>query len=357
MMKAWIKYIQLVLIAGVFIVGVAWGGIVYYMHQPLFKKEQVIMIPRGASLNAVASMLNKQFHFHYASLWSLYGRVTGWSRRLNAGEYAIPAGSSGKDLLILFASGNVVQHRLTFVAGMTVQEVLTLMENQPKLIDDIKGLSGEALLKYLGITAVSPEGLFYPDTYFYTAGSKASSILLKAHDVLQSTLVQAWKNREKGLPYKRSYDALIMASMIEKETGAPEERAEIAGVFVRRLEKGMRLQSDPTVIYGMGNRFQGKLTRKDLREKTPYNTYRIDGLPPTPISLVNRVDIDAALHPLRGVSLYFVATGDGTHVFSNTLAEQRKAIKQYQLKRKKGYRSFPAEAGMRAEKRMKGENK
>ena len=341
MIKPWIKYTRLVCVIFVIFLGVCWGGIVYYMHQPLIKKEQVVTIPKGTSFDGVASILNKQAHIHYAVLWSIYGRITGWSRRLHAGEYALPAGSSGKDLLFLFASGKVIQHRITFIAGMTVKEMLAEIDDHPKILNDVKGVNDKSLAQYLHLSKDSSEGLFYPNTYFYVSGSKASFILREAHQELSTILDDEWKRREKGLPYKKPYDALIMASIIEKETGVPHERAKISGVFVRRLKKGMRLQSDPTVIYGMGERFNGKLTRKDLRKKTPYNTYRINGLPPTPIALVNRADIEAALHPLQGQSLYFVATGDGWHVFSRTLAEQRKAIRRYQLHRKKGYRSFP----------------
>jgi UPF0755 protein len=168
-------------------------------------------------------------------------------------------------------------------------------------------------------------------------------LLRRAHDLLRQFLHQAWEERAQGLPYGSPYEALIMASIIEKETGVPEERGKIAGVFVRRLQRGMRLQSDPTVIYGMGERYAGRITRADLRRPTPWNTYLIDGLPPTPIALVGREAIRAALHPAEGEALYFVAKGDGTHRFSNTLEQHNRAVRQYQLQRRADYRSSPGE--------------
>jgi UPF0755 protein len=167
-------------------------------------------------------------------------------------------------------------------------------------------------------------------------------LLKQAHARLEQVLAEEWAQRAEGLPYREPYDALIMASMIEKETGVPEERGEIAGVFVRRLRIGMRLQTDPTVIYGMGERYNGRITRADLREPTAYNTYTIDGMPPTPIALVGREAINAALNPVDGRSLYFVARGDGSHVFSSTLEQHNRAVREYQIKRRADYRSSPA---------------
>ena len=167
-------------------------------------------------------------------------------------------------------------------------------------------------------------------------------LLKQANARLEAVLAEEWDKRAEGLPYREPYDALIMASLIEKETGVPEERGEIAGVFVRRLRIGMRLQTDPTVIYGMGERYNGRITRNDLREPTPYNTYTIDGMPPTPIALVGREAIRAALNPVAGSSLYFVARGDGSHVFSNTLEQHNRAVREYQIKRRADYRSSPA---------------
>jgi len=194
----------------------------------------------------------------------------------------------------------------------------------------------------LGHPGVFPEGRFFPDTYKYVKGMTDEQLLEQAFTRLDAVLAEAWKTRATGLPYSDPYQALIMASLIEKETGVPEERSEIAGVFVRRLAAGMLLQTDPTVIYGMGERYTGRITRADLREPSPYNTYLNPGLPPTPIALVGREAIRAALNPADGNSLYFVAKGDGSHVFSNDIDAHNQAVRQYQLKRRADYRSSPA---------------
>lgn len=199
-------------------------------------------------------------------------------------------------------------------------------------------------MRELGQANVHPEGRFFPDTYNFVRGQSDLDILRQANQRLQQVLAEEWAERADDLPYKNSDEALIMASIIEKETGVAHEREEISGVFNRRLKIGMLLQTDPTVIYGMGDNYTGKITRADLRRPTPYNTYVIAGLPPTPIAMVGREAIYAALHPKAGKSLYFVARGDGSHVFSNTLAEHNKAVREYQIKRRADYRSSPAPA-------------
>lgn len=187
-----------------------------------------------------------------------------------------------------------------------------------------------------------PEGRFFPDTYRFVRGMSDVELLQQAYMRLDEVLAQEWAERATDLPYRDPYQALIMASLVEKETGIPQERGQIAGVFVRRLRLGMMLQTDPTVIYGMGERYNGRITRADLREPTPYNTYTIAGLPPTPIAMVGREAIHAALHPADGTSLYFVARGDGSHVFSDDLNDHNSAVREYQLKRRADYRSSPA---------------
>jgi UPF0755 protein len=197
-------------------------------------------------------------------------------------------------------------------------------------------------MERLGLAGVSPEGRFFPDTYRYVRGMSDLDLLKQASARLDQVLDEEWSRRAERLPYRKPYDALIMASMVEKETGVAEERGQIAGVFVRRLRSGMRLQTDPTVIFGLGERYNGNLTRAHLLEATPYNTYVIDGMPPTPIALAGREAIHAALNPAAGRSLYFVARGDGSHVFSETLEQHNSAVREYQLKRRADYRSSPA---------------
>ena len=199
-------------------------------------------------------------------------------------------------------------------------------------------------MQRLGLDGQHPEGRFFPDTYRYVRGMSDSDLLRQAHEKLTRVLDEEWQQRAEGLPYREPYQALIMASLVEKETGAAHERGEIAGVFIRRLRLGMLLQTDPTVIYGLGERYTGNLTRAHLREPTPYNTYTNPGLPPTPIAMVGREAIRAALNPRAGDSLYFVARGDGTHVFSRSLDEHNRAVREYQLKRRADYRSSPAAA-------------
>ena len=194
-----------------------------------------------------------------------------------------------------------------------------------------------------GLDLAHPEGWFFPDTYSYSATDSVSDILVQAHGQMQRILDRAWQARDADLPYKTAYEALIMASIIEKETGVTYERPEIAGVFVRRLQRGMRLQTDPTVIYGMGDAYKGNIRRKHLKQLTAYNTYRINGLPPTPIAMPSAAAIEAALHPLPGSSLYFVARGDGSHYFSDSFAEHQRAVRQYQIKqRAQNYQSAPS---------------
>ncbi len=321
------------------IIGTVLGVVNYLIRQPLIEHQQIVMIPKGASFNRIISLM--PLDERYTFVLEIYARISGISRELHAGEYMIPANSSGLEILEIFESGQVVQHKITLIPGMTFKDVLNTISSQKKMVDDVKGLSNTELSQKLQLNYASPEGMFFPDTYFYVAGTQASVILKTASQRLISVLHETWLLCDKNLPYKTPYEALIMASLIEKETSDPKERSDIAGVFVRRLEKGMRLQSDPTVIFGMGDRYRGKITRKDLLEKNRYNTYRIKGLPPTPIGLVNKADLDATIHPSSKKALYFVATGDGDHIFSDTLAQHNVAVKKYQIDRKKNYRSYP----------------
>ncbi|MEL7047235.1 MAG: endolytic transglycosylase MltG, partial [Pseudomonadota bacterium] len=224
-------------------------------------------------------------------------------------------------------------------------EMLAIVETRAaaeglRNVHSLRGEIDDPRLESFTGDAPGAEGLFLPETYQYERGDTDLDVLTQAHDLLENTLAQVWQQRELGLPYESPYAALIMASIIEKETGVPEERAQIAGVFVRRLNRDMRLQTDPTVIYGLGESFDGNLTRAHLRdESNEYNTYRRDGLPPTPIALAGRAALEAAVHPAPGDALYFVARGDGTHEFNATLAEHEDAVRRYQLQRRESYRS------------------
>ncbi|MNZ91396.1 putative aminodeoxychorismate lyase [compost metagenome] len=236
----------------------------------------------------------------------------------------------------------MVQYSLTLVEGWSFRQLRAALAGQERLEQTLAGLDDATLMQRLGLDGQHPEGRFFPDTYRYVRGMRDIDLLRQAHERLESVLDEEWRQRAEDLPYREPYQALIMASLVEKETGAAEERDEIAGVFVRRLRAGMLLQTDPTVIYGLGERYAGNLTRAHLREPTPYNTYVHAGLPPTPIAMVGREAIHAALHPAAGDSLYFVARGDGTHVFSRSLDEHNRAVREFQLKRREDYRSSPA---------------
>ncbi len=313
------------------------------LQQPLqLTEERLLDVPSGATPGALLTRLQVEEVLHGAFWLRLYWRFNLAGQALHSGEYRLKPGMSGDDLLELWREGDVVQYSLTLVEGWTFHQFRELLARQPKLEATLAGLSDEEVMKRLGKAGVVPEGHFFPDTYRYVRGMRDIDLLKLAYQRMERILDQEWQGRSGDLPYKDPYQALIMASLVEKETGVPQERPQIAGVFVRRLQKNMLLQTDPTVIYGMGERYSGKISRADLREPTPYNTYVIAGLPPTPIAMPGREAIHAALNPADGQSLYFVARGDGSHVFSDNLDDHNKAVQEYQLKRRADYRSSPA---------------
>jgi UPF0755 protein len=274
-------------------------------------------------------------------LLTWYGRWSGQDQRIKRGEYRVPYGTNAPGLLSLLESGQVVQYQVTLPEGITLRQAIEILHAEEAMTATLSGPGDE---KILALVSPSPtgEGWFFPDTYRYTRGDTDWQVLQQAHQAMSQQLQAAWQSREGELPYETPYDVLIMASIIEKETGLAEEREQIAGVFVRRLQRGMRLQTDPTIIYGLGAAFDGNLTRKHLADAgNPYNTYRHGGLPPTPIALPGSGAIRAALHPAAGETLYFVARGDGGHVFSTSLAEHEEAVRKYQLRRRRDYRSSP----------------
>ncbi len=265
----------------------------------------------------------------------IYGRFEQKAHLIKAGEYLIKPGTTLPQLLDQLIDGQVIQYSFTIIEGMTSQQLINMIVADPRLTETLTDTSLTQVMIAIGQPDNNGEGEFAPETYYFAAGTSDKEMLSRAHQLMTLNLEQAWQNKAENLPYKTPYEALVMASIIEKETGIAEERAEIAGVFVRRLQKGMRLQTDPTVIYGMGENFDGNIRRKDLTTDTPYNTYTRHGLPPTPIALPSKEAIEAALHPTSGKSLYFVATGqDGRHAFSNNLEAHNKAVRKYQLKKK-----------------------
>lgn len=290
-------------------------------------------IERGMTLRDAAIHLQRHGVIEHAFAFSLLGRLTGQSGQIKAGGYLFEASTSPWQLLRKLTQGETLLGKITIIEGWTFRQMREALDRHPGLRNDTKGMSDEELLASLGIEAAHPEGLFFPDTYYFGQGSSDRALLLRAHHQMQQVLQEAWRSRPPGLPYKSPYEILIMASIIEKETGAPEERSLIAAVFLNRLRLGMRLQTDPSVIYGMGERFDGNLRKADLLTDTPYNTYTRVGLPPTPIALPGAASIRAAINPEVSRALYFVAKGDGRHQFSNTLDEHNRAVARYQRNR------------------------
>lgn len=320
-------------------VGVSWWQ---WLHteQPVADDQRVIEVARGESVAHVARRLSQRGLLAKPEIWRLYARFIE-PEAIKAGEYRLPETASPRSILHRLQSGEVIQYTTTLVEGRTFAELVQHLAIAERLESRLLGLSQDEQIALLGLDIEHPEGWFFPDTYRYVAGDTDIALLQRAHRRMQAVLAREWQNRAPDLPYETPYEALIMASIIERETGVPYERPAIAGVFVRRLQKGMRLQTDPTVIYGMGDAYQGRITRLHLRQATPYNTYRISGLPPTPIAMPGEHAIAAALNPEDGDTLYFVARGDGSHHFSATLDEHNRAVSRYQRNRGADYRSSP----------------
>jgi UPF0755 protein len=331
-----------VVLAGL-LLGLAWWQQNNALQQPLkLTQEQLLDVQSGASPTGVLNRLQAEGVIKDAFWLRLYWRFNLSGQALHSGEYRMTPGMDARSLLGLWERGEVVQYSLTLVEGWTFRQVRAALGKQAKLEQTLGNLSDSELMAKIGHPNVFPEGRFFPDTYRYTRGMTDAELLKQAYNRLDDVLQDEWDKRAADVPYVDPYQALIMASLVEKETGVPQERGQIAGVFVRRLQQGMLLQTDPTVIYGLGERYNGKITRAFLKEATPYNTYVISGLPPTPISMVGREAIHAAMNPVPGNSLYFVARGDGSHVFSADLDAHNAAVKEFQLKRRADYRSSPA---------------
>ena len=297
-------------------------------------QPQVIDIAPGSSLTQIATQLQERglIGRYYLFVWAV--RASGKGQTLKAGEYRIEPDLTPPGLIDLLVSGRVVQHPFTIVEGWRFAELRAELRQAPRLTHTLDDADDAEVMVRIGAAGQHPEGRFLPDTYHFPAGTTDTAFLRRAHRAMQQVLDDEWQARSKDLPLDSPEDALILASIIEKETGVAMERGAIAGVFVRRLQRGMRLETDPTVIYGVGQSFDGNLTRAHLRTDTAYNTYTRYGLPPTPIALPGRAAIHAALHPEQGDALYFVARGDGTHQFSATYAEHRKAVVEFQLRRR-----------------------
>jgi len=293
---------------------------------------QYILKP-GSSVTTLAADLKALGALENELYLRVLARWEGQASQLKAGEYLFTAGMSPRNVLNLIVAGKVVNHALTLVEGWTFRQVMTAISQHDALVHTLEGLPDEEIMQRIGHAGEHHEGRFLPDTYLFPRGTTDISFLQRTYNAMDRFLQFEWERRDGGLPLRTPYEALILASIVERETGLPAERAEIAGVFIRRLQKRMKLQTDPTVIYGLGDAFDGNLRRRDLKTKTPYNTYTNHGLPPTPIAMPGADAIIAALHPAGGANLYFVARGDGSHQFSGSLEKHNKAVRKYQLKK------------------------
>jgi len=306
------------------------------MHATLQLKQPVTLrLKPGSSIRALAQYLEQKELLSNKNFFILWGRIHDQATRLQAGDYLISNGDTLSGLLQRMVRGKVIQYRITLVEGKTAKQYFTLIRQSPYLHHMLGNLSSDGIMKKLGYGGQHAEGRFFPDTYYVTDGMSDIDLLQQAYRKMQQVLTQEWQQRQKGLPFKSAYQALILASIVEKETALAVERPLIAGVFINRLRKHMRLQTDPSVIYGIKN-YDGDIHLRDLRKDTPYNTYTRYGLPPTPIAMPGRKSIHAVLHPATTNMLYFVAYGDGSgrHVFSSNLKDHEKAVNTYQRHRK-----------------------
>jgi len=289
------------------------------------------LIRSGSNIKSISQDLARAKIINDPWLFILLAKVRGLETRVRAGEYQIETGITADELLEKLIEGNSIQYQLTVIEGWTFRQMLTAIAENPIVENTLQGKTDEEIMALLDLPGQHPEGLFFPDTYRFPKGTTDLSFLKRAYQVMDRHLQREWSQRTPDLPLKSAYEALILASIIEKETGAGFERPLISAVFIERLRRNMRLQTDPTIIYGLGDSYDGNIRSRDLKKNTPYNTYLHGGLTPTPIALPGLASIHAALHPAPGNALYFVSRGDGTHQFSATLEEHNAAVRRYQL--------------------------
>jgi UPF0755 protein len=303
-----------------------------FIHTPAVPPYKSIdyILPPGASVRTAANDLKQRGIIKRPLYFELLAYIRGDARHLHAGEYRFASGARPGDILKQMREGRIVWHQIRFIEGWTFSQMMTALDRAPFITHTFAGLPPLMIMMKMHLPGIQPEGLFFPDTYRYTRGMSDKAILRKAYQTLQKHLNNCWKNRAKNLPYHNSYESLIAASILEKEAHVNSERAQIAGVLVRRLQKNMRLQMDPTVIYAMGDDYKFPLKKENLAIDSLYNTYRYAGLPPTPICMPGLASLQAALHPVDSDALYFVARGDGTHQFSATYQAHTAAIKAYE---------------------------
>jgi len=314
------------------VLGVGW--LVYFALTPVEvpPTAREFIVKKGRPLKGVARDLVAAGVFAEPWAFEWMARLLGRATELKAGSYELPDRLTPYGLLEMIAAGHVTLTEITFIEGWTFGQMREALAAHPGIAHDTLGLSDQEVMRRIGATESHPEGLFFPDTYFFSAGASDTRILSRAYTTMHHRLETLWQARGGGLPYGSPYEMLIMASIVEKETGVDSERAMIAAVFLNRLKRQMKLQTDPTVIYGLGDKFDGNLRKRDLEADTPYNTYTRTGLPPTPIALPGHASLEAAVHPADSSALYFVARGDGSSQFSTTLEDHTRAVRKYQLK-------------------------
>ncbi len=335
-----LRIISLILITFIATTLITSGSIITWflkqgLEQPLPISSQLeYRVKSGVTLRQVAKELNEQgiLPDYFDLAWVMWAKLT-HQTQIKAGEYALTEGLNAKELLVLLRSGKTIQHSISIPEGWTFQQMFSFIKEHPKIKHELKNLNSEEIIKKLGISETHLEGRFFPDTYLFEAETTDIEILQRSYKKMQHLLKEIWEQKSEASPLQNPEQALILASIVEKETANSEERTEISGVFSRRLQLGMKLQTDPTVIYGLGTAFDGNLHKEDLLQDTPYNTYTRTGLPPTPIALVGKAALIAAVQPKITKHLFFVATGEkGKHYFSETLAEHDCAVLQFQIK-------------------------
>jgi UPF0755 protein len=328
------KLIKIIFLIGL-LVAVSFSAWLYhYAKTPLnlSPEAQEITIKPNSGLKSIANQLVEQHVISNALPFVMLGKVLRKEPYLQAGDYTLNKNVSPYQLLLSLNHGKATQGSITFIEGKTFKQMREKLAENDAVRTTIADLSDIEVMQVVGNGEKHTEGMFFPDTFYFDRNTADIVLLKRSYENMQSKLAAAWANRASGLPYKNSYEALIMASIVEKETGKASERPMIAGVFLNRLRIGMRLQTDPTVIYGIGDKYDGNIRKKDLETDTPYNTYTRGGLPPTPIAMPGLASIEAALHPEKTKALYFVGKGDGSHEFTNSLVEHNRAVAKYQLK-------------------------
>ncbi len=330
----------LILVIGL---GWIWLGMTNFLSSPMRIPEQgmIVEVKPGSNLTRIANDLADKQVIDKPRYLRWYARWKTDADKIHTGEYKLEPGTTPKEFLTMLIAGKVLQYSITVVEGWNFKQLMEVVHTNSYLSHDLTGLSNDEIMTKLGYQGIHPEGRFLPDTYAFPRGMSDIAFLNRAYKAMQDYLKEKWPDRDVGVPIKTPDEALILASIVEKETGLESERKAIAGVFSRRLQKRMRLQTDPTVIYGMGDKYNGNIRKQDLLADNPYNTYKIFGLPPTPIAMPGRDAIDAVLHPAEGSELYFVSRGDGSHHFSSTLEEHNEAVIKYQLHgKRKPFSSF-----------------